>query len=301
MTAGADPISTRDFLSLRPRLFAVAYRMLGSVSDAEDIVQDCFIRWQQVNREHVSDPTGFLIKIATNLCLDRLRAAKHLRAEYPGEWLPEPILTDDPTERTDHDVSVALLLALERLTPLERAAFLLRDVFDVDYDEVATILERSPATCRKLVTRARSHLHEARPRSTVSASEGEAITLAFFQAARTGDTGALSRLLAENAQVIADGGGKAIAARRVIAGRERLVRFLAGIAKKQQGLPPEPWHFRHLNGLPAILRRTPEDGLIQTTALKIEDGQITGIYIVRNPEKTAHLTPVFDLPMSSDI
>ena len=293
MTARADPISTRDFLSLRPRLFAVAYRMLGSVSDAEDIVQDCFIRWQQAKRDHVTDPTGFLIKITTNLCLDRLRAAKHHRETYPGEWLPAPLLTDDPTERTDHDVSVALLLALERLTPLERAAFLLRDIFDVDYDEVATILQRSLATCRKLVTRARSHVHEARPRSTVSPSESEAITRAFFQATRTGDTGALSRLLAENAQVIADGGGKALAARRVISGRDRLVRFFAGIARKQQALPPQDWQFRHLNGLPAIVSRTPYDGFIQTTSLRIESGMITGIFIVRNPEKTAHLKHLF--------
>lgn len=289
MTTGQETPSTTEFLSLRPRLFAVAYRMIGTVSDAEDIVQDCFIRWQKTPRDRVKKPKSFLMRTVTNLCIDRLRAAKRQREDYHGEWLPEPILTDDPAERTDHDVTVALMLALERLTPLERAAFLLRDVFDVDYDEISATLQRNPATCRKLVTRARAHVHETRPRNSVTQAEGEAITIAFFEAARTGDTQALSRLLAEDARMISDGGGKVMAARSAISGRDRLVHFFAGLAKVKGGEPPEVWRFCHLNGLPAVLSHETAEGLIQTTALQIEDGQITGVYIVRNPDKTSHL------------
>ncbi|MFY2822676.1 sigma-70 family RNA polymerase sigma factor [Ruegeria sp. MALMAid1280] len=288
MSPDPNTIHLTEFLSLRPRLFAVAYRMLGTVSDAEDIVQDCFLRWRQAQQDQVRDAKGFLIRVATNLCLDRLRAAKKLRENYPGEWLPEPILTDDPSERLDHDVSVALLLALERLTPLERAAYLLRDVFDTDYSEVAEVLRRSPAACRKLVARARVHVQKTQSRSTVSQTEGMAITLAFFRAARTGDTDSLSRLLAEGAQVTTDGGGKVIAARRAIFGREKLVRFFAGIARKQGGALPDVWRFCLINGLPAILSLEPIDGLVQATVLEIEHGRVCQVYIIRNPDKTAH-------------
>ena len=156
--------------------------------DADDVLQDCFLRWQGCDPRQIDDPVAYLIRITTNLCIDHLRRAKHQRTDYPGAWLPEPIVTDGPIDRIDQDVSVALLMALERLTPLERAAFLLRDVFDTDYAEVAATLDRSPSACRKLVERARSHLQDLRPRSVVSAKDAAEITRAFFQASRTGDT-----------------------------------------------------------------------------------------------------------------
>ena len=154
---------------------------------------------------------------------------------------------------------------------------------------MSNTLGRSPATCRKLVTRARTHVHDARPRSTISPSESEAITVAFFKAARTGDTDALSRMLAKDAQLVADGGGKAITVHRALSGRDHLSRFFAGIAKLQGGVPPGEWRFCQINDLPAILSHEDNGTLIQTTALEIEDGLVTRIYIVRNPDKTAHL------------
>ncbi|CUH76469.1 Sigma-W factor [Tritonibacter multivorans] len=296
MTTASEHQMTEDFLSLRPRLFAVAYRMLGTVHDADDVLQDCFLRWQGCDPHQIDDPVAYLIRITTNLCLDHLRRAKRQRADYPGAWLPEPIVTDGPIDRIDHDVSVALLMALERLTPLERAAFLLRDVFDTDYAEVAATLDRSPAACRKLVERARSHLQDLRPRSVVSAQDGAAITRAFFQASRTGDTKTLARLLAQDAQIATDGGGKVVAAINVIHGRDRLLRFFAGLARKGTTGTDGRWQFCHLNGLPGIVSDQENAGLVQATSVEIQDGQITRIYVVRNPEKTAHLAPLLDTP-----
>ncbi len=297
MSAQPEANPTTEFLSLRPRLFAVAYRMLGTVSDAEDIVQEGFLRWQKADRRRIDDATGYLIRIVTNLCLDRLRAAKTQRESYTGEWLPEPIVTSDATESVDHNVSVALLLVLERLTPLERAAFLLHDVFDTDYADVSEVLDRSPATCRQLVKRARAHVQDARPRHSVTPSEGKEITLAFFQAARTGDTDALTQMLSDQAQLIADGGDKVVAVRRMISGRENLTRLFAGVAKLQGGVAPDDWRFCHLNGLPAILSREADPQLVQATAVEIEDGRIARVYIVRNPEKTAHLASELGLSL----
>lgn len=288
---------TEAFLSQRPRLFAVAYRMLGTVCDAEDILQDCFLRWQRRNPQEIDDPTAYLVRITTNLCLDHLRRNKRQRETYPGEWLPEPIVTVEPLERLDQDVSVALLIALERLTPLERAAFLLRDVFDTDYDEIAATLGRGGAACRKLVERARSHLRDLRPRhraAPVSPAEGEAITRAFFQASRTGDTKALAQLLAQDAQIVTDGGGKVLAAINIIRGRDRLLRFFAGLARKRALGTDGRWRFCHFNGLPGILSQQEDNALVQVTTLEIENGQITRIYVVRNPDKTTRLAQLLE-------
>ena len=194
-------------------------------------------------------------------------------------------------------MSVALLLVLERLTPLERAAFLLHDVFEAGYADVAKALDRSPAACRQLVKRARAHVQEARPRHAVKPAEGKEITLAFFQAARTGDTETLSQMLTEQAQLIADGGGKVVAVRRMLSGRENLARFFAGVSKLQGGVPPEDWRFCHLNGLPAIVSREVDPDLVQATAIEIEDGRIARVYIVRNPDKTAHLASELNLTL----
>ncbi|MVO15300.1 sigma-70 family RNA polymerase sigma factor [Parasedimentitalea huanghaiensis] len=276
------------FLDARPRLFAAAYRMLGTVSDTEDILQEVYLRWQTVAMDTVRDPVGYLMRITTRLCLDQLKSARVKREVYPGEWLPEPVLTDDSVEALDHDVSVALLLALERLTPLERVAFLLHDVFDCDYDEVALTLGRSEASCRQLTTRARRHVQESKPRAAVDDEQGAAMVEAFFMASKSGDTSVLAKLLTEDVQLISDGGGKAIAALNPIVGQDHVVRFFEGLSRKLDGFIPKHWKLCQLNGLPAIVSRE-IDGIVQTTALEIVDGKIHRIYVVRNPDKTQHL------------
>ncbi|TLP69414.1 sigma-70 family RNA polymerase sigma factor [Parasedimentitalea maritima] len=276
------------FLDARPRLFAAAYRMLGTVSDAEDILQEAYLRWQTVAMDTVRDPVGYLMRITTRLCLDRLKSARVKREVYPGEWLPEPVLTGGSVEALDHDVSVALLLALERLTPLERVAFLLHDVFDCDYDEVALTLGRSEASCRQLTTRARRHVQESKPRAAVDDEQGAAMVEAFFMASKSGDTSVLAKLLTKDVQLISDGGGKAIAALNPIVGQDHVVRFFEGLSRKLDGFIPKHWKLCQLNGLPAIVSGE-IDGIVQTTALEIVGGKIHRIYVVRNPDKTQHL------------
>nr|WP_260074503.1 RNA polymerase sigma factor SigJ [Phaeobacter inhibens] len=282
---------TDAFLTARPRLFAAAYRMLGSVTDAEDILQDAYLRWQSAPQGKVLDTTGYLMRITTRLCLDQLKSARKQRETYPGEWLPEPVLTDDATDQLDHDVSVALLLALDALSPLERAAFLLHDIFDSSYGDVASALNRSPEACRQLATRARRKVQALRPDPPSRPDQGGALTEAFFRASKTGDMTALTRLLSNDVQLISDGGGKATAALNPIYGRDKVLRLLAGLARKGHHTAPDQWRLCQLNGLPAILSRG-EDGILQATSLEIRDGRIARIYVTRNPDKTRHLTSV---------
>ncbi|UWR48424.1 RNA polymerase sigma factor SigJ [Phaeobacter inhibens] len=291
MTAQMKDTGTDAFLTARPRLFAAAYRMLGSVTDAEDVLQDAYLRWQSAPQGEVLDTTGYLMRITTRLCLDQLKSARKQRETYPGEWLPEPVLTDDATDQLDHDVSVALLLALDALSPLERAAFLLHDIFDSSYGDVASALNRSPEACRQLATRARRKVQALRPDPPSRPDQGGALTEAFFRASKTGDMTALTRLLSNDVQLISDGGGKATAALNPIYGREKVMRLLAGLARKGHHTAPDQWRLCQLNGLPAILSRG-EDGILQATSLEIRDGRIARIYVTRNPDKTRHLTSV---------
>ena len=293
MTSKITPTEADTFLAARPRLFAAAYRMLGTVSDAEDILQEAYLRWQNVTKDTVRDPVGYLMRITTRLCLDQLKSARVKREVYPGEWLPEPILTDDPVEALDHDVSVALMLALERLTPLERAAFLLHDVFDCDYSEVATALDRSEASCRQLTTRARRNVQREKPRAQIDRQKGEDVARAFFAASKTGDTQTLMHLLAKDVQLISDGGGKAMAALNPIVGRDRTLRLIEGLVRKQGGTIPKDWAVCQLNGLPAIVSHE-VDGIVQASSLEIVDGRIHRIYVVRNPDKTRHLARILN-------
>lgn len=293
-------VNGQTFVDLRPRLFAVAYRMLGTVSDAEDVVQDAFLRWQKVDHNSVRDATGFLIRTVTRLCLDHMRAARIRRETYPGEWLPEPLITDDATERLDRDVSVALLLALERLTPLERAAFLLHDVFEQSYDELASALERTPESCRQLVSRARKHVQRSKPRTQVEPQQGEAIAKAFFMAAKSGDTDVLTKLLAQDVRFVSDGGGKVLATLNPILGRDKVMRLLSGLARKYSDQPVQQWQFCRLNNLPSILSHE-ASGLLQTMSLEIEYDVITAVYVVRNPEKTRHLSFDEHTPISGGL
>ena len=199
----SDPI----FSSLRPRLVRLAYRMLGSVADAEDIVQDSWLRWLATDRTAVREPAAFLRTIVTRLCLNELKSARRRRESYVGSWLPEPIFDPEDGDAAD-DITMPLMLALERLSPLERAAFLLHDVFGMDFDEISSAIGREATACRKLASRARAHVTEARPRFAIDKEAGLKLATAFFTASRTGDMAALQALLSEDVVVYADGGGK---------------------------------------------------------------------------------------------
>ena len=275
------------FRSLKPRLIRLAYRMLGSMTDAEDIVQEAWLRWYRADRSAVRDPPAYLSQTVTRLCLDHLKSARVKRETYIGPWLPEPIFESD-TDDPDEDLSLNLLMALERLSPLERAAFLLHDVFGMSFDEIAATLNRQSATCRQLAARARKHVQAARPRYNVSKDEGQRIAEAFFAASRSGDVDALKTLLAETVVAYTDGGGVKIAALNPLYGFRRVARFFAGLAHKVNGAQPPVLYRGPINGLPGFVTLEWGD-VVETTALQVEDGRITAIYIVRNPEKLRHL------------
>ena len=284
-----DAALTDAFEANRRRLQRLAYRMLGSVSEAEDVVQDAWLRWARAGAG-VSDPAAWLVRATTRLCLDRLRAAKAQRAAYRGPWLPEPLiepLAQDPLERAE-DVSVAFLLALERLSPLERAVFLLHDVFDEDYAAVAGALDRSEAAVRQLASRAREHVREAKPRFAVSQDKAMQLAMAFVGAAASADLSGLADLLAQDAIMVTDGGGKRKAALRVMVGREDILALMAGL-RWRQGLPTlDRFETVRVNGYPGLLLHL-DDGP-QTLAFEPgEDGRIAAIYVMRNPEKLRHV------------
>jgi RNA polymerase sigma-70 factor (ECF subfamily) len=275
-----------DFEPHRRYLAGLAYRMLGSIAEAEDCVQDAYLRWREVDRASVTEPRAYLARIVSRLCLDRLKSAASKREEYVGTWLPEPVV-DDPAAPLADDLSVALLLTLERLSPLERAAFILHDVFDMDYVEVAGVLDREEPACRQLAARAREHVKGGRARFEPSKVDGARLASAFKDAALTGDLVKLAELLAEDAVLYTDGGGKRLAALNPIYGRERILRFLVGISKKR-GLPAEDRvENARINGMPGFVLRRDEGP--ETLALEIGDDRIVAIYSVVNPDKLRHL------------
>ena len=272
------------FEPLRPRLTRVAYRMLGSVADAEDVVQEAFIRWMGASRSEVREPEAFLRRTVTRLCLDQLKSARRQREVYVGPWLPEPIVEEDEEE----DVTLPLMLALERLSPLERAAFLLHDVFGIGFEEIAVTIRRSPAACRQLAGRARAHVREARPRFQVEKQRGLEIANAFFAASRNGDMTALGAMLAADVSLHADGGGKRSAATQPILGFDRVMKIHETLALLFRNHGSNLVCTALINGLPGFVTRE-ADGELQTTALEIDNGMITAIYVVRNPDKLRHL------------
>ncbi len=282
--------ATAIFEAQRPRLLRLAYRMLGSFSEAEDVVQDAWLRWQRADHSAIAAPPAFLSRVVTRLCLDVMKSARRTRETYVGPWLPEPLVDGlslpEPVPDAD-DLTLTLMLALERLSPLERAAFLLHDVFGVPLNEVAATLEREPTAVRQLAARARGHVREARPRYKVEEEEGARIAQAFFTASRSGDVTALGSLLAETATLRSDGGGKVLAFRNPIIGSARILRLYARLAVKDtdHGALLRPLV---IDGLPGFLSRE-RGGLIQTTAFAIADGRITDIFITRNPDKLARL------------
>jgi RNA polymerase sigma-70 factor (ECF subfamily) len=274
------------FNPLRPKLIRVAYRMLGSVADAEDVVQEAFLRWLEADRSEAREPEAFLRRIVTRLCLDHLKSARHRRETYPGPWLPEPVV--EPVDEFADDVTLPLLMALERLSPLERAAFVLHDVFGLGFDEIAETIGRDSAACRQLASRARTHIRESRPRFPVARDHALEIADAFFAATRSGDIQTLRTLLAEDVVVYTDGGGKVPALLRPVAGAEhvsKLFETLARIFAKQMSRILQRGF---INGLPGFVTVEPGDTL-QTTALHISGDRISIIYVVRNPEKLEHL------------
>jgi RNA polymerase sigma-70 factor (ECF subfamily) len=257
--------------------------MLGSMTEAEDIVQEAYVRWAAANQAEVQVPATFLRRIVTRLCLDHMKSARVRRETYCGPWLPEPVVEDEPIE----DVTLPLMLALERLSPLERAAFLLHDVFGESFEDIAVSLDRGAAACRQLAARARANVRLERQRYTVDRKHGMEIAAAFFQASRGEGIANLGALLAQDVRFHADGGGKRPAVARVLEGANEVVRAHAALARLRYG-PSELVRYAFVNGLPGIITREP-DGVLQTTALLIEDGLIRAIYVMRNPDKLCHL------------
>lgn len=286
-----DAVRTDAFEAQRPRLKRLAYRMLGSLDEADDVVQDAWLRWTRAG-DDVADPAAWLVRATTRLCIDRLRAAKVEREHYKGPWLPEPLiepLVEDPVERAE-EVSVAFLLALERLSPLERAVFLLHDVFDEDYAEIAATLERSEAAVRQLASRAREHVRDAKPRFSVDKATAEKLIAAFTRASQTADFSALSALLTEDAVMVTDSGGKRPAALRVLVGREDILRLVKGLAWRHGNPFAGRFVPARINGAPGLIGYL-DDGP-ETLALEpAPDGRIQAIYVMRNPDKLAHVDP----------
>jgi RNA polymerase sigma-70 factor, ECF subfamily len=279
-----DAAATFD--PLRPRLIRIAYRMLGSVADAEDMVQEAFLRWLNADRDAVREPEPYLRRVVTRLCLDHLKSARHRRETYVGPWLPEPVV--ETVEEEVDDVTLPLMMALERLSPPERAAFLLHDVFGVGFEEIAETIGHKLATCRQLASRARTHVRAARPRFHMPKERGLEIAAAFFAASRSGDMQALRSLLATDVTAYADGGGKTPATTQPIVGFEDVMQLQASLARIFAATMSRIVRYGFINGLPGFV--TIEQGnTLQTTALQIEDGKIIAIYVMRNPDKLRHL------------
>lgn len=281
-----------DFYQYRSLLFAIAYRMIGSVMDAEDMVQDTFLRWQHSSEQTIQSTKAYLTTIITRLCIDHLRSARIQREQYIGTWLPEPIVTDksaDPitmAELTD-SLTMAFLLLLERLSPLERAVFLLREVFDYDYEAISHMVEKSPANCRQIARRARKHLAIEKSRFQSTPQQQEMLTQQFMQVFSQGNLQGLLDLLASDVTVWSDGGGKVVAALKPINGSQKVARFLRAIHRRANRLGAVPQaNLVLVNGQPGIVYSV--EGIVQNVvALDVGDTRIQAIYFVRNPEKLA--------------
>ncbi|GAB3386770.1 sigma-70 family RNA polymerase sigma factor [Massilia agri] len=279
-----DP--TAYFTARRPRLQRIAYRMLGSVAEAEDVVQDAWLRWHAGDREPIVEPEAWLVRTVTRLCLDVLKSSRVKRETYIGPWLPEPFI--DPEDEGD-DITLPLMLAMERLSPLERAAFLLHDVFELDFKEVGEAIGRESAAARQLASRARSHVQDARPRFPVPREEQDRIAGAFFAATRNGDLGQLKQLLADNVVFYGDGGGKRNATVNPIYGLDKVARLLGALIGKVGWDKVEVLVETRIDGLPGRITME-NDALPQAMALEIDGGKIVAIYVTRNPDKLGHLS-----------
>ena len=290
------------YVDLRPLLFSIAYRMLGSVSEAEDVVQEAFVRYQRAIGDEtvIESPKAYLSAVVTRLAIDHLKSARVRRETYVGEWLPEPLVTDeganDPAtlaERTD-TLSMSFLVLLERLTPVERAIFLLHDVFDYDFEEVGRIVRKSPATCRQHAVRARRFISENRPRFDADHAERDELLRRFFAAAEGGDVDGLIEVLAEDAIVYGDGGGKVPQWYAPIVGAADVAKLFAVMGRQMRRLGAT--FERHLvNGQPGIIFRGPHGGVMSVMSFEVVDGRLKTIRSVVNPDKLGHLGPVESL------
>jgi len=277
-----------EFAEHRSVLVGAAYRVVGSVSDAEDVVQEAWLRWTGVDHDEVRDTRAYLIRITTRLALNRLREQKARREQYVGPWLPEPLATDDDPEAAVEladSVSMAMLVVLETLSPLERATFVLREVFDLPYDEIADTLGRSEPAVRQLAHRAREHVQARQPRHHVDKARHDEVTMRFMQAAGSGDFDQVVALLAPDAVLISDGGGKKKAALRPIHGADKIARWLFAVIAENPGFEIR---MGTLNGEIAYIAY---DGEVPDTVafLKTEDGLINELYLIRNPDKLEHI------------
>ena len=288
----APPDRAATFHQYRSLLFSIAYRMLGSVADAEDMLQETFIRWQKSSDEEIQSPRAFLVTLISRMCINHLQSARVQREEYVGQWLPEPLMTgpdSDPSERfrVDESLSMAFLVLLERLTPLERAVFLLREVFDYEYAEIAGTLGQNEANCRQILRRARQHVAEVRPRFDASLEQREKLLHQFVTAASNGDLNGLVALLSSDVVFHSDGGGKAAAVPNLVYGSDNVARAVLGGLKKLvpknlvsriAGINGQPGLVGYVNGRP-----------FSVLTLDIADGLVRNIYVVTNPEKLARL------------
>ncbi|MFG2271387.1 RNA polymerase sigma-70 factor [Streptomyces chartreusis] len=286
-----------EFEALRPLLFSIAYRILGSVAEAEDAVQEAWLRYDGSSTRPAS-AKAYLSATVTRISIDVLRSARVRREEYTGPWFPEPLLSDpyeDPARAVElaDSVSMAALLLLERLSPLERAVFVLREVFGFGFDEIAAAVDRSEAACRQLVVRARRHMAAGRPRFAADRQERQELASRFFEALKDGDVGALRNLLAADAQLVGDGGGKAPQLARAVVGAENVARLLASVVPRL-ALVEVSFERHEINGQPGAVYRDRDGRVLQTLVLDVLDGQIQTIRTVLNPDKLAHMGPVAD-------
>lgn len=286
-----------EFEALRPLLFSIAYRILGSVGEAEDAVQETWLRYDASSARPVSTKS-YLSAAVTRISIDVLRSARVRREEYSGPWFPEPLLSDpyqDPARAVElaDSVSMAALLLLERLSPLERAVFVLREVFGFGFDEIATAVGRSEAACRQLVVRARRHMEAGRPRFAAGRQERRELASRFFDALKDGDVGALRDLLAADVQLVGDGGGKAPQLARAVAGAENVARLLASVVPRLARVEVS-FERREINGQEGAVYRDRDGRVLQTLVLDVLDGRIQTIRTVLNPDKLGHMGPVAD-------
>jgi RNA polymerase sigma-70 factor, ECF subfamily len=295
-----EAVTPEDYAEFRPLMFSIAYRMTGSASDAEDIVQEAFLRLTRVLRDGASidSPKAYLATVTTRLAISHLRSARVRRESYVGAWLPEPLLADpdsDPAERAEmsDSLSMAFLVLLESLTPTERAVFLLHEVFGYDYKEIAGITGKSETNCRQILVRARHHVDDGKPRFDASREQRDQVARRFFEAAGGGDLSGLLELLAPDVVMVGDGGGKAWATAQPVSGAERVARLLFGLYRRapKMGVRVEP---AYVNGQPGAVTYDPQDRIVNVFALDITDGRVQTIRSILNPDKLHHLGPVSD-------
>jgi RNA polymerase sigma-70 factor (TIGR02957 family) len=298
-----EPVTHAEFDELRPAAFAIAYRMLGSVSEAEDVLQEAFLRLHRARErgERIESPRAYLSTVVSRLALDQLRSARVRRETYVGDWLPEPLLAgadDDPASKAEmaDSLSLAFLVLLESLSPEQRAAFLLREVFDEPYDHIAEVVGTSEQNARQLVTRARRHVEQRRPRFEASRAQREELASRFFAAVEEGDLQGLEELLAHDVVLQGDGGGKAPALARALHGRSRVARTLtAGLRTTRKRIRGFTLRREEVNGQPGALILDGDGELLGVMTLDIAEGQIQGVRSIVNPDKLQHLGPVADV------